>query len=331
MYKPPSNELWKGRMDHPGSESDLRWHQVIHLCDLQSAGLPKLKGHQKGVVLLGFLCDEGVRRNHGRIGAYEGSNAIRRACGNFAWHFDKTSVILADVGNVECRAGKLEEAQDELASVVSKVLKEGYFPVIMGGGHEVSFGGYKGVFDSQTGSKSCVGIINFDAHFDLRDFSEGANSGTSFAQIANLCTSGAIGFNYLCLGIQPHANTKSLFNKAENLNVSFVPGDELIQNEVQQINILIRNFIKESNGVYLTIDMDVFNMTDAPGVSAPSISGVDKRAVFQLLKTIFATGKVIACDIAEMNPKYDPDQRTTKLAAYLVYQTLDAIIARTMA
>jgi len=217
----------------------------------------------------------------------------------------------------------LEESQDELASLVTMIMKHGYFPIILGGGHEVSFGAYKGVFRSHGNDKPEIGIINFDAHFDLRDYSEGASSGTPFLQIADLCSSN-IKFNYLCLGIQAHVNTRNLFKKAMELNVSFVQGDELTENDVPQIKILIQNFLKETDSIYLTIDLDVFDMTDAPGVSAPAMPGADKRVVLKLLKTILESGKVAACDIAEMNPRFDVDNRTAKLAAYLVFTMLSS-------
>ena len=93
------------------------------------------------------------KRNKGRVGAAGGPEIIRKACVNFAWHFENSSFILVDGGDVVCHEGKLEEAQDKLASLVVKVRRQGYFPVILGGGHEVSFGGYNGIFQSIDTSK----------------------------------------------------------------------------------------------------------------------------------------------------------------------------------
>ncbi len=116
MYKPPSNTIWKGRVDASEGNMDLHWHQAIHLVDLLSTALAKLKKHQKGVALLGFRCDEGVKRNQGRTGAFDGPVVIRKACANFAWHVEESSLVLVDGGDVECHDGMLEEAQDELAA-----------------------------------------------------------------------------------------------------------------------------------------------------------------------------------------------------------------------
>ena len=62
-----SMACWTGRID-PEPDSP-RWHQRIRALSEDS---------QPGLALLGFACDEGVRRNHGRVGAAEGPAALRR-------------------------------------------------------------------------------------------------------------------------------------------------------------------------------------------------------------------------------------------------------------
>lgn len=319
MYIPPSNSIWKGRIDDAEGNDSLRWHQMVQLCDLLKVELPVLNNNQRGIILIGFRCDEGVKRNKGRAGAADGPDAIRKACVNFAWHFEESSCLLFDGGDIECEGSKLEEAQAELADLVETVIKQDFFPLILGGGHEVSFGGYRGAFQSQHTNNDSIGVINFDAHFDLRNYKQGGSSGTPFLQIAELCSSNQTNFNYLCMGIQPHANTRTLFDTAEELNVTFLTGENLIEDNIAQINKVIQEFIDGSDQIYLTIDLDVFDMSDAPGVSAPAVPGVDKRVVVQLLKSIFNTGRIIAADIAEMNPEFDIDNRTAKLAAFLVF------------
>ena len=67
-------ECWTGRID-PEADA-LRWHQCIQ---------PLAADSTPGIALLGFACDEGVRRNQGRVGAAEGPVALRRALANVAW------------------------------------------------------------------------------------------------------------------------------------------------------------------------------------------------------------------------------------------------------
>jgi len=67
--------IWQGRIDP--EENSERWHQKIR---------PFKTHSEKGTVLIGFCCDEGVHRNHGRAGARQAPDAIRKALANLPWH-----------------------------------------------------------------------------------------------------------------------------------------------------------------------------------------------------------------------------------------------------
>jgi formiminoglutamase len=77
--------------------------------------------------------------------------------------------------------------------------------------------------------------------------------------------------------------------------------------------------------LYTTIDLDGFSSAYAPGVSAASPVGFSPDIVLESLKVIIDSKKLISLDIAEMNPKYDGDQQTAKLAASLVHFVLHKI------
>ena len=92
--------VWTGRVDAADGESGRRWHQVVR--PVEAADGP-------GVVLLGFACDAGVRRNHGRPGAAEGPAALRRMLGNLAWHGGDDAEALPGVESVEQALQLLED------------------------------------------------------------------------------------------------------------------------------------------------------------------------------------------------------------------------------
>jgi formiminoglutamase len=58
----------------------------------------------------------------------------------------------------------------------------------------------------------------------------------------------------------------------------------------------------------------------APGVSAPSAAGIGWPNFFPLLRKVFESRKVVSMDIAELNPRYDLDNRTAKLAAAIAFE-----------
>lgn len=327
MYKPVDPEFWEGRTDKEDGDAGIRWHDVIECVDIQKDEIPTLNTQQSGIALIGFCSDEGVKRNRGRAGAAGGPAAIRKACANFACHFDPKSTFFIDCGDIFFEGTCLGVIQVELAATVKSLVGKNYFPIILGGGHEVSVGGYKGVLETFTENVPSIGILNFDAHFDLRNPATQISSGTPFMQLAELCQKHEKEFNYMVMGIQQQSNTEALFRRANELSVKYVLGEDITESNMPNIEHVLINFLNKTDACYLSIDMDVFDISDAPGVSAPSVPGVDKRMLFRILKTVLASNKLVACDIAETNPVYDIDKRTAKLAAWLVYQLVSRLTA----
>jgi formiminoglutamase len=81
-------------------------------------------------------------------------------------------------------------------------------------------------------------------------------------------------------------------------------------------------FMTQVDCLYVTIDLDVFTAATAPGVSAPAMRGIDLPLFEAMFEHIQQSGKVRLMDIAECNPSYDLDNRTARLAAYLVFKFL---------
>ncbi|MFA6038545.1 MAG: formimidoylglutamase [Legionellales bacterium] len=298
---------WQGRIDGQGPEH-LRIHQLIKT----------YKPSQKsGAVLLGFECDEGVARNHGRIGAAAAPDIIRQQMANMAVHQDFS---LYDAGNIVCKNQDLESAQTQLANTVTNLLLEKHFPIILGGGHEMAYGSFLGLFNALH-DKNRIGIINFDAHFDLRENTV-ATSGTPFLQIAQHLKMHHQEFHYLCLGICENSNTRILFKRAQDLGATHILDKQLTYNNMSVTVQQIETFLQKVDIIYVSIDLDVFSYIQAPGVSAPAVLGVRLEIVEQLLQVIFSSKKVRLADIAECNPAYDIQNHTARLAAYLTMELI---------
>lgn len=321
-YKPIDNNIWQGRVDDPDDINSYRWHQVVKLIDLTKEPEVFVSGEKKGFCFLGFCCDEGVRRNIGRTGTSRGPFSIRKEMANLPCAF-KRKIDLFDAGDIYCVDGKIEEAQEELKESIKRIISLNLFPIVLGGGHEISFGHYNGLVDSFNEylkeKYSPIGIINFDAHFDLRPYCNKANSGTMFLQIADQCKKDCRNFSYFCLGIQKSANTLSSFKTADKLNVEYVLAKDINELNMSDILSRINEYIKRHKYIYLTVCMDVFSSAYAPGVSAPQPFGVYPETGLTLIKYILNSGRVISFDIAEVSPRFDEDNRTSKLAAIIIF------------
>ncbi len=305
--------IWQGRVDSGERGDTTRLFQVI-----RPAGQALPPG---APVLVGFGCDAGVLRNHGRPGAAQGPDAIRRALANVPAH---GLPALFDAGNVNCDDGDLEQAQQALAATVRGVLDRGGLPLVLGGGHEVAWGTWQGLRAHLDGVAAGAGrllIVNIDAHFDLRTSRPGS-SGTPFDQIACACAERGLDFDYVCLGVSRLSNTPALFARAEALGVRYVEDADLQERHLEARLAELQAHVDAAAHVYLTIDLDALPAAVMPGVSAPAAFGVPLTVVEEIVELVKESGKLRAADLAEYNPAYDRDAQGARVAARLAWRLM---------
>lgn len=303
-----NNSIWQGRFDGDDALQHRIWQRVTSHTSYQEIS-------PKDFVLHGFAVEEGVRRNKGRVGAAAAPEVIRKNMANFP--VVKPDFTLKDFGDIS-DSSELETVQSDLAERTSAALIRGAKSVVLGGGHEVTYAHYSGLRKAFPGKK--IGIINIDAHFDNREpeVGVGASSGTGFWQISQ---EGSI--NSLHIGIQRNSNTLKLFDTAHHYGMQYITADEIFFENLAGIYERIDDLANSVDVLYLTICMDVFNAAIAPGVSALAYNGIFADAAFMhFYRHILQNEKLLALDVAEVNPALDADQRTARLAASLVNEWL---------
>ena len=325
-------DCWKGRVDSDTDYDAFRWHQWVRPLDLSEseAELKPFDG-KLGFAFIGFCSEQGVKRNKGRVGTALAPDFIRGQMSNLPCSFSQ-EVKLFDAGNILCDDISMEDGQRALGHAVEKLLKLNLFPIVLGGGHETTFGHFLGEYQNLRGGsitqpehKAHLGIVNFDAHFDLRPYKNGSSSGSMFRQIADICKEDGEDYHYLPLGIQQHSNTVQLFKVAKALGVEYILAKEFQTAGLAGILEKVDMFMGDCENAYMTICTDVFSSAFAPGVSATQSLGLDPEIVLPVIKHILRTRKIRGFDICEISPRFDQDNTTANLGAVIIFALVNTL------
>ncbi len=276
------------------------------------------------VFLIGFPVDEGVRRNGGRVGAAQAPDAIRRCLFKLtpdAEHYDTSVSLLrstADLGDLQT-SGDLEAAQAKLGEVLAPHLERGAIAMVLGGGHETSFGHLLGY--ASRGKQ--VAILNWDAHPDVRPLKDGkAHSGSPFRQALlhenKACT------GYTVAGLNPPSVARAHLDFIRAHGGSYLFNHQLDRNRVDALYAGI------DRDTLVTFDMDAVDQAAAPGVSAPAAGGLSVDLWLDAAEAAGRCAHVRSFDLVEVNPAFDSDDRTARLAALTVWRFLRGLAARTL-
>lgn len=308
MLVEPTKQSWQGRHDPLDGPDGNRWHHIVEMGATPDPG---------AINLLGFACDEGVFRNQGRIGAKQGPQHIRQALSNLSVH---QHLKLRDLGDSACHDKNLESTQGEYAGLASAALKKSQFVVGLGGGHEIGFASFAALNAARP--QGTLGILNFDAHFDMRRETQ-RTSGTWALDAFELA---GPRLKYCAFGISSASNTAALFHAAQKHGVHFRLDERLALLHLEEAKQDLTNWLEQIDHLYLTVCLDVFPAAYAPGVSAPAGLGVVPEVIEPLIKLAAKSKKLAIMDVAELNPQQDIDHRTARLAARLIYQITNTII-----
>jgi formiminoglutamase len=300
----------------PRRPDDPRLGEIIEIWRGDAAALRAGRA-----VLIGFAQDEGVRRIGGRVGAANAPNEIRRwlyrlTPGDPTSERDLTDVPPLDVGNVRI-AGNLEETQTALAEVVAGVVRAGAVPIVLGGGHETVYG----VFLGYAAAGLPIGIVNIDAHLDVRPRIDGnGHSGSPFRQALEHATAPLA--RYVCLGAQPHATSREhvLYLREHGGIVRWQ--EDLRPGLAHHLAVEGERMAGLGLSVHVSVDADAVNMAEVPGVSAPNPFGLAGAEVIAAARLAGRAPEIAGLDLVEINPHYDRDGQSARWGAVLIWNFL---------
>lgn len=319
---PPSETVFPQRRpmgDERFGDTVMRFRDLQYATELPIAAI------------VGVPQDIGVHRNNGRIGAALAPEVIRRAfyklttfTGKTAFTADKLSFI--ECGNITTEGLQLEEIHRRQELVVWLLLKAGITPIILGGGHDIAWPNGRAIAKHD----SNYGVMNIDAHPDVRPLEGGkANSGTAFRQILenkeNPLPTGAL----VEFGIQPFATGTFFtdFLRSKQARVMFY--EEIREHGFSvSLHEALEGLQHRARSLYVSFDIDACASAYAPGVSAPATLGFTAEEMCHAASVAGKNPAVKLIDIVEMNPNFDMDNRTARLAAIMMARFLTELAGR---
>lgn len=209
--------------------------------------------------------------------------------------------------SLECRAENAADDLEVIAAEVSGVLKNNGIPVILGGEHTVTLGALK----SFKRSRKNFGVVQFDAHADLRDSYE--NNPLSHA-----CTMRRVhdmGIPFMQIGIRSLSAEEDVFRRKNKIKC--LEAQDLYERNIPD-PILPMDFPEL---IYITFDVDCFDSSIMPATGTPEPGGLNWYQVMDLLRRVAAKRKICGFDVVELAPipgMPAPDFTAAKLVYKLI-------------
>ena len=148
-------------------------------------------------------------------------------------------------------------------------MSHGAVPIVLGGGHETAYGHYLGYVPPMVP----VGIINIDAHLDVRPWSNGqGHSGSPFRQALEHAARPLGNGHYVCLGAQAHAVSRTHAAYVLQHGGVIRWSDELCGRLAPIFCDEVAHLHEDGCRVYLSLDADALAVSAMPGVSPPTAS-----------------------------------------------------------
>ena len=244
-------------------------------------------------------------------GANLGPEAILEASAHVELYDIETGIEVHSYGIHTFQLPHLPKSPEELTRIIRKnfssFIKDGKFPVMLGGNHSITPGAVQGIKEYF----SDLSVLQLDAHADLRESYNGSpfNHACVMARVKEICPAVQVGIRSLGREEYEKLDTSRVFFARD-----IVFRDDWIDNVVELL----------SSHVYVTIDLDVFDPSIMPSTGTPEPGGLGWYQIIGLLKQVAKERHVVGFDVVELMPnKYNkaPDF----IAAKLVYKFLSYI------
>jgi agmatinase len=230
--------------------------------------------------------------------------------------FDGQDIKVVDVGDVPGNADDLGGHYRRAEAAIRKIRAAGALPITIGGDHGIPIP----IFRALDG-EGPITLVQIDAHLDWRDNVNGVREGYS-SPIRRASEMAHID-RIFQLGIRGQGSAR-----AEEVGAARAYGSNIITaNEWQDIGTAaLLKRIPDGGRYYLTIDVDGLDPSVMPAVEGPSPGGVSYRQTIELIKGLFAKGRLVGTDIVEIAPARDVNEITAMTAGNIILNVIGAAV-----
>jgi formimidoylglutamase len=267
-----------------------------------------------------------------RRGSKEAPDEIRRQfvynttySPDFDVDFDTLDV--ADLGDVDTLPMDLQRTRSRAISVIEEIHDRDIVPLIVGGDHSVSY---------STVTAACarddvddLGLIQFDAHQDVRhSHSDQPSSGVQFRELLDERPE-LSGESYAQIGIRGFMNSRTYMDYAEQQDISVFSGKAVNDRGMDAVlTDALEVATSGTDAVFVSLDVDVLDISIAPGTAAPSPAGIGGWDMMKALFRLGATDDVLGMDLVEVSPPHDVQEITSITAATMLLHFLGGVASR---
>ena len=244
-----------------------------------------------------------LRRALKRMGVYDLETGV-----------EATSLIY-DAGDLDVAALSPAECFEPIRNGLEKVVGDSEFTIVVGGNNAVTRPGVHAL-----GDLNKTGLITLDAHFDMRDTSDGLTNGNP---VQALLDDGMRGANIAQIGLAPFANAKYMHDAAREAGNKLYTMADVRARGIEAVMAEALAVLSEHcERIYVDFDIDVIERGLAPGAPGARPGGMPTADFFAAARLAGAHRKVVAVDLAEFDPSLDVSDITALVAARWVAELL---------
>ncbi|MEO2069203.1 MAG: agmatinase [Desulfurobacteriaceae bacterium] len=239
-----------------------------------------------------------------RAGTRFGPSGVRNFSENLETYSPALKRDLEDLDFVDLGDIEISVSPEKMIKEVEEFLTEKKVgtPVMIGGDHSVSYP----VIKYLTEKYGKLTVVQFDAHADLRD----EYTGTKFSHACVMKRALELGCDLIQVGIR--SGTKEEFELMEDSkSIIYLPTPDNLPKVLEEVE----------TPVYITIDIDFFDPSFAPGTGTPEHCGFSPVEFFETIYKLPPVN-IVGFDVVEISPPYDPSGITQALGAKIIRELM---------